>query len=785
MAEEVLVNLIHDPFRIYAGEGYRVSGLADEIEAFRNIADFLRQSSDPATRKPRTYILDRISWEHFRSIRSARGVRLLEYTPRRQIQVLIAAELPAWLSDDAVVAWKLLQRPGPATLVKGDWPATLSEWLFPCITDATTLQEWLVAAATAKDVPEPLALPQVLDWLYERFRQLAAPVIPLAEVIADLAEQMRETAAPASFAKALIRRCALLPLIRPSVDRALSVPGLGSESAQDIARAKYVPLPFPLPEPMHAEVCRQMSRAVRTAQLERPETFEQVVTTLNALWDGVSDELDRWLQVNPRGMSETAARHLSGLPGFDSDETAKRLIELFSPPPKVDRWTDLDDSFDQWVNAYAGYIERMFYRRTLPQPGDDPAEPFSKWVKGNPTVFFNHPDKGYFCVAGLVQRALQAGRPVILVLVDALAIHVAGEALAAFTAEFDKQPTSLRYSFSPVPTITEVCKEAILGGILPEECTGNLSQTILRRYELRKEQLQLAAHWQDAERVRVTKNVRLLVYRDNRLDDNLSTFTSYRALRESFAPTISSIAKLVGQWVEEFRHWHDAPPLVLLTGDHGFTFGPKTDLASGRTSGSHRCVELGEGLPEDSELRDDSFTFLDRETFHLRGGYLVARGRVTGSGTMSGWTLSHGGLLPEEVIVPVIEWYGDQQAAPFPDLTVPAGALRDRGQWVFTLHLRNNNPVQTNGGRIRVTLAGEGTGPAKQYPPLRSGASAHIPVEVSGEDVLNASEIVFEVTLSPRGTDCAVKDLVRHVNVTRARQFIERTKDQAAFEDMF
>lgn len=783
MVEEVLVNLVHDPFRIYAGEGHRVTGLADEIKAFHTIGDLLRQASDPVTRKPRTYILDRISWEHFRSIRSARGVRTSEYTPRRQAQSAIGADLPDWLTDEAVVAWRLLLRPVPQ--MKDDWAATLSEWLFPGIADATTMQSWLLAAATSKEVPEPVTLPQVVEWLSERFRQLSSQAIPLSEVVADLTEQLRETGSPSLFSKGLIRRCAILPLIRPGIDRALSVPGLPSETAQDIARAKYVPLSFPLPEPMHTEVCRQMSRAVRTAQLERPETFEKVAMTLNAFWGGVSDELDRWLQVNPRGMSEAAARHLSNLPGFATDETAKRLVELFSPPPTVARWTDLDDSFDQWVSAYASYIERMFYRRTLPLQGEDPAEPFAKWVKANPTVFFNHPDKGYFCVAGLVQRALQAGRPVILVLVDALAIHVAENALAAFTNELGNQPTSMRYSFSPVPTITEVCKEAILGGMLPEECSGNLSQTILRRYELTKEQLQLASHWQDAERVRVTKGVRLLVYRDNRLDENLSTFTSYRALRESFSPTITSIAKLVGQWVDEFRHWHDSSPLVLLTGDHGFTFGPKTDFASGRTNGSHRCVALGEGRPEDSELRDESLTFLDRETFHLRGGYLVARGRVTGSGTMSGWTLSHGGLLPEEVIVPVIEWYGDQQVSPFPDITVPGGALRDRGQWVFTLQLRNNNPVQTNGGRIRVTIAGEGTGPSKQYPPLKPGASANIPLEVPGEDLLTNQEIVFEVTLSPRATDGPANDLVRHVNVARARQFIERTKDQSAFEDMF
>jgi hypothetical protein len=376
----------------------------------------------------------------------------------------------------------------------------------------------------------------------------------------------------------------------------------------------------------------------------------------------------------------------------------------------------------------------------------------------------------------------------MVVLVDALAVHVAAPALAAFEGQLGEPPTRLRYSFSPVPTITEVCKEAILGGALPDACHGDLPRTLARRYGLTGEQLQLAAHWQDAERVRVSRPVRLLVYRDNRLDEHLGTLTSYRTLRESFEPIITSVARLVGRWVEEFRHWHGSPPLVVLTGDHGFTYGPKVgqETAARRLDGSYRCVELGDGRPEDSELRDESLTFLDCETFHLRSGYLVARGRIFGRGTMSGWALSHGGLLPEEVIVPVAEWFGDQQALPFPDVSVPAGVVRDRGQWLITLELRNNHPVPTAGGRLRVTVVGEGTGPAATYPPLRPGAAHQLPFEVPGPELPGSQEVVLEVTLSARGGDVpTAPDLVRHVQVPRARQFVERTEDQAAFEDMF
>jgi hypothetical protein len=779
VTQEVLVHLVFDPFRIYGGDGQRVAGLAQELTAFRAVGDLLRNPPDSNTGHPRTYVLDRVSWEHFRTFRSVKGVRVQEYTPRGQVQFLIGAEPPAWLTDEVIVAWGLLQRPTPA--VQDEWTATASSWLLPGICEAASFSEWLSIAASGV-CPEPITVSPVVDWLAERLRFLAGQEIPLADVVAEIAEQFRESAAPLGFARKWARRRAMLPLTRPSAEKPLSIPGLPSESVLDLARANYLPLLFPLPPPLHEEVSRLMCKAVRTAQIERPDTFEQVVLSLNALWDNVAEELDRWLQINPRGLSEQSARHLEKLPGFEGNELAERIVRLFAPPPPIARWTDLDDSFDEWVNAYADYIERNFYRRTLPPAEEDPAQPFARWVKSNSTVFFNHPDRSYFCVAVLVQQALKQGRPVILVLVDALAIHVVASALSALGQELGEPPTRLRYSFSPVPTITEVCKEAILGGELPQNCHGNLSQTLLRRYSLTADQLQLAAHWHDAERVRVTRAVRLLVYRDNRLDEQLSTFTSYRALRESFSPIIASVARLVRQWTEEFKHWHGSPPLVILTGDHGFTFGPKS-VRDNAVRDLHRCISLGDGKPEDSDLRDESLTFLDRDTFHLRSNYLVARGRSSGRGTISGWVLSHGGLLPEEVIVPVVEWFGDQQALPLPEVSVPAGAARDRGHWVITLHLRNVHPVHTAGGRVRVTLAGEGAGPAETYPGLKPGGSHQLPLEVPGNDI-HGSEVVFEVTLSPRG-ETAAPDIVRHVQVSRAKQFVERTRDQSAFEDMF
>ena len=88
--------------------------------------------------------------------------------------------------------------------------------------------------------------------------------------------------------------------------------------------------------------------------------------------------------------------------------------------------------------------------------------------------------------------------------------------------------------------------------------------------------------------------------------------------------------------------------LTVLNGAEGMTgmAGEVMKLGLGVMPLMRQALH-GNGKPEDSDLQDESVTFLDRETFHLRGGYLVVRGRTLGRGTMSGWALSHGGLLPE------------------------------------------------------------------------------------------------------------------------------------------
>ena len=354
----------------------------------------------------------------------------------------------------------------------------------------------------------------------------------------------------------------------------LRSPGLNLGSAKQRVIARHLPLIFPLPPPLHSDVCEQIRRAVQNARVQYTSRFEDTVLNLNAIWDGVIDELAIWLDIEPRGMTLKAMAYLKQLPGYAGSELAQRLVELYAPPESVATWSGLDEGFNAWVADYACYVRRCFVRRDLPNVDVDPAVYFSRWLKDHETVSYTHPERAYCAIARRVQKLLSEGRSVIFVLVDALAIHVVRDAIDYFNDRLGREATWSSYVFAPIPTITRVCKEAILTGLLPDKCYGNLINSLCKNYQLDTTEVQIASSWQDGERLQLNKLTRLVVYRDNRLDDQLSNLSSYRVPLEECTRIFPRLAQLVDRWISDFRCLNQSPPVVLLTADHGFTYGP-------------------------------------------------------------------------------------------------------------------------------------------------------------------------------------------------------------------
>ena len=250
----------------------------------------------------------------------------------------------------------------------------------PGIADADTLADWLRLAAAATDFPVEGNLESVKEWFRNSLLAVAGKSIDEKDVVDRLVATMTLSPSPGHFAREWLRRKALYPLAEYGADNLLQLPGLNIGSPVERALARRVPLVFPLPAPVHNEVSDCMRRAVRTARIQYPTRFEDAVLRLNALWDGLAEELQGWLEIQPRGMTIRAAAHLQQLPGFAESMPARRLVQRYTPPEPVRAWQGIEEDFDGWVTDYAGYLRQCFVRRELPEV-DDPGVSFGRWLK--------------------------------------------------------------------------------------------------------------------------------------------------------------------------------------------------------------------------------------------------------------------------------------------------------------------------------------------------------------------------------------------------------------------
>ena len=774
----MLVRLVHDPYGLFSGQASRVQHASRLRQTFEEI-DALLSAGDHGTQECSTYIVDSVLWRQFASYRQMSGVTVEEYLPRLLIAEKFGPPPPGWLTNDLIIESQLLEcRLGE--LVAGKWDETMVEWLLPGGRKAGTVADWMKLAYEAPRLDNACLPDEVRQVLWQQLEARAQGPLKVHELQAAQ-EAWSASTTPRDFATRALRTPAFLPFETSNPDSAF----YGHGSSPDAGRLHGLPLVFPLPRQLHAQVSERFVRALRRGCLEKRSLAESVLS-LNAVWDGLVDELRHWLNVHPDALTETAAEHLESLPGSETGELAE-LIQRFRPREAPHEWEALD-GIDKWMTEYTAYIQSAFCRRVLPEAWvRDPAAGFSRWVTQNITVAFNHEEYGYSCVARGVREHLKQGRPVILVLIDAMAFHLVDVLVTELSAALSEQPSSIRPVFVPVPTLTEVCKAPVLTGLRPDQCTKPLEELLPEAYGLDPQQVLLVESWNDPARVVVKASHRLLVYRENALDDRLGELKSYTDLLDEFGRICQRVCERVTTWVKDFTYVTPTRPVVVVTGDHGFTYGPPPD-SHGETAaalGRHvRCVAVDD--EESVTQPKGSVALLKRELFHLSKSYIAATSRKFGHSTLSGWVMQHGGLLPEEVIVPLATWLAGDAYVVYPTVSIPGDAVRSPGTWQFDVDLRNDSGVALAGIQVAVQIPGASSEWAKTVPVLAARQHAKMAVTLKGPDVSAAEELLIRVMTRLQTRSGGLSERRdEEFHVPRKLQLMERTEGQEEFEGMF
>lgn len=249
----------------------------------------------------------------------------------------------------------------------------------------------------------------------------------------------------------------------------------------------------------------------------------------------------------------------------------------------------------------------------------------------------------------------------LLVVLDGL--HVAD----AYTLRQHMDTTSTRLSlvaddlaFAPLPTVTAFCKPALLHGVPPYRAIGALTQSI------QPLGLVLSDGADPAAALASAKPGDVIVWRLEQPDATYHWHNSSASLDVMVDQELSGVAKRVAKAINA------APPdldvQVVFTSDHGRLLGRSyRNLEVPRDLQSHGRAAWGsftKEFPESGFTIEQSCVYLSAERFGLPSNVVVAldESAFRMNDDKGGSELyAHGGLYPEEVIVPWLLYERDTE----------------------------------------------------------------------------------------------------------------------------
>ena len=686
-----MIELIHDPFSLRRNDKIIfVNSPITRKETYETIDMSLREKGEENFTL--RFIIDSPYWRQFKSAyKELPHVSLKEITPSSVLFERVKRKVPVWLTDQLIHDLNLNTNERIMSMNES-WSKWIVESFFLEF-NCNNYEDWVRSAYNCKTFKNPLPL-EILDLLLDKIKLLLKDALTNNIEVDRIIKTLK--AFPTMHQR--LETLLLSPAIRPLLDQRPI-----TNITFDRLLAETLPLIFPLPIKLHKRVSRLFCNELKNQRI-KGSSLSATVQLLNAEWDNISEELVIWLKSNPTSLSKKAASHLSKIPIKTDCSDLHVLAKLFSPAESPNNiWMGIP-SLQTWTREYTNYLRSVFCRRQLPELWDlDPAKKFTDWMQSESVTLYNDLENSFVKVSSSVRDALSQEQTVVLCVFDAFAYHLEDLLTKHFSEELAQQPTSHESIFAPVPTITEVAKKSVATGFPPNQCPRSWESALCQAYSLKPDQILLAMEWKDIDRIQLKKKHRLILYLDNRIDDALKNQRSYFALREEVDGFTADMAKRIRHWVEDLEHLQRKKPTIFVTADHGFTFAPPPNKEGEtiKTVGHHRCVPVNNS----STLKvPDHLAFLNKEDYHLPISYLAATKRCATQKTISGFVMQHGGLLPEEVLIPLIRWFGTEQPIQFAKVFFPKKAEQIDSKWSLLLLIKNESGVNINQLKFSICL---------------------------------------------------------------------------------
>jgi hypothetical protein len=363
-------------------------------------------------------------------------------------------------------------------------------------------------------------------------------------------------------------------------------------------------------------------------------------------WPKLLQTIERAVRSNPQFNSEGLIKRLQILDSSDSTKLAATLesIVSYGSLAPIHNGADIKTVVD-WSYKYFDLIRVEFEAESL-EYETELANSFGDWLISQTTRV----EKSKFDwrqVSESIKESLVQNHITVVFMVDALS-QIHHKVCKEILDTIDNLSFQADLVFAPLPTITKIGKKSVLTGLLPSKTSGIDLDLLVNQYgstNLTSDNILILQDWKRASSNQLSKDTKLAIVYINELDDRLHKTSTFNKHANDARAILNAIRKTIEKWLQ-ISYSLGKEISFYVTADHGVTSLNSYIPNSFDGKAGERVVELNtkpENIPSD-------FYYLP--SYNDSAGYIVPRTRASFDKEQA---LSHGGLTPEEVLIPFIK----------------------------------------------------------------------------------------------------------------------------------
>lgn len=719
--------------------------------------------------------ISKIFFKHFKDLEGMQEVSVCRVTPRSELARKYQWQVPKWLNDKLIIDLNLLtdNKINPASTLKKKPVLFFLTLLHPGLGQPKNCLEFYEALQTVPDAVRKLLyidnvrqeLTNIFGKFFENsgaaqlfFESLVKSNLSIAAMLANIAydqimEQLRQFVQSHRLIFALPPRNHDIKLLQIP-----QIPTLEPEESQLVQ-------PF-------LDLLNDVE--IRICENQLPNT--SLADLCFVSWPSVLDHFDKLLSDQPSfGTPELveALETLNTPNGLKLAEKIRLTLQTCEPlPPGADI-----ETLKQWVPKYLDYARRRFLS------GDEPDEnisgSFSDWLTMQKARIARSNIHWRRVSESIAEYLCQQDMLVIVCMVDALGTintDILTEILHNDLKQVDLQIQE-DVLIAPLPTLTEVGKLAVLIGKDTNGSLPNIENLLRLAYQPYLEQstaIKIFRSWKET-REPIDQETRLVVYFKNRLDDRLHDCLNLTKHREDIQPIARQLGKSINNWVKTALQ-HQKKPVFFIVADHGVTqinrvaeVIPFEGIIGDRTV----CINK-----PPSNTSDD---FAKYESGNK--SYLVPKRRVR---LQSGTPLVHGGLTPEEVLIPLItigfDYLSKKPQYPIEICLLKDSALTVPDGWQIYFKIQSHARLE----KIFLKTLTPFSGKAGPFGPLQRNEETLEHLMLIQSNIEQEGRIHLQIRITYYRPDIGANETLNTTLVVNLPPHILHKDEQAAlFETMF